>query len=65
MLSLLLFIIFRYITGDLEKACQTIDPNLPSFCTDNPFNGITYTLEEASIVVHIILESLTIIGKIN
>ncbi|VVC40721.1 Hypothetical protein CINCED_3A013789 [Cinara cedri] len=61
----LVLIVYRYITGDLEKACQTLDPNLPSFCTENPFNDITYTFEEASIVVHIILKSLTIIANDN
>lgn len=54
---------FRYITGDLEKACQSLDPDLPSFCTDNPFKEIEYTYEEASVVVHIILKSLTVIGR--
>jgi len=58
-------LIFRYITGDLEKACQTLDPTLPSFCTDNPFKDIDYTFKEASFVIHIILKSLTVIGKIN
>lgn len=62
---LLYLFIFRYITGDLEKACQTLDPSLPLFCTENPFKNIEYTYEEASIVVHIILKSLTVIGKIN
>lgn len=60
-----MYYIFRYITGDLEKACQILDPNLPSFCTDNPFKDIEYTFEEASVVVHIILKSLTVIGKVN
>lgn len=56
---------FRYITGDLEKACQTLDPDLPSFCSENPFKDVSYTYEEASVVVLIILKSLTVIGKIN
>lgn len=56
---------FRYITGDLEKACQTLDPNLPSFCSENPFKHVNYTLEEASVVVLIILKSLTVIGKMD
>ncbi|CAI6351779.1 unnamed protein product [Macrosiphum euphorbiae] len=59
----LVLIVYRYITGDLEKACQTLDPNLPSFCVDNPFKDIEYTLEEASIVVHIVLKSLTVIAN--
>lgn len=63
-LIVIIFIIYRYITGDLEISCQTLDPNLPSFCTENPLKNITYTIEEASIVVHIILKSLTVIGKL-
>lgn len=58
------FLMLRYITGDLEKACQTLDPTLPSFCSENPFKDVNYTPEEASVVVLIILKSLTVIGKI-
>lgn len=59
-----IYFIFRYITGDLEKACQVLDPSLPSFCSENPFNDTEYTHEEASVVVHIILKSLTVIGRV-
>ncbi|XP_050421824.1 serine/threonine-protein kinase SMG1 [Adelges cooleyi] len=59
----LVLIVYRYITGDLEKACQTFDQNLPSFCSDNPFDDIDYTIEEASVVFHITLKSLTVIAN--
>uniref|UniRef100_A0A2S2R2K0 non-specific serine/threonine protein kinase n=1 Tax=Sipha flava TaxID=143950 RepID=A0A2S2R2K0_9HEMI len=59
----LVLIVYRYITGDLEKACQVLDPDLPSFCSENPFKDVSYTYEEASVVVLIILKSLTVIAN--
>ncbi|XP_050541278.1 serine/threonine-protein kinase SMG1 [Daktulosphaira vitifoliae] len=59
----LVLVVYRFITGDLEKACQTLDSNLPTFCSENPFTNVKYTHEEASIIFHISLKSLIVIAN--